>query len=246
MQAALLLAAGAQVHAQGSEAGEEMPVIGGQAGAAKDGMYMPPPEPEDEQGGHDGEDDEGDEEYIPHPDDEDVLLKRALEGEDGFNSTLDSEDDGEEEGYHPNYERVDDEEGSEGQDESDGMEAILLAEKAYFIARDHDGDGELSKEEFIRQLKHPDDDEDGTSGWDTWNVSDRGRPAPSEEEMMWGKDWTARVSSEQVGFLVRAGCKPGGRAWDTWRQAYSRCALSRTNSHACTHLQPATPSAYHR
>lgn len=238
-----MLAAGAQVHAQGSEAGEEMPVIG-QAGAAKDGMYMPPPEPEDEQGGHDGEDDdEGDEEYIPHPDDEDVLLKRALEGEDGFNSTLDIEDDGEEEGYHPNYERVDDEEGSEGQDESDGMEAILLAEKAYFIARDHDGDGELSKEEFIRQLKHPDDDEDGTSGWDTWNVSDRGRPAPSDEEMMWGKDWTARVSSEQVGVgvLVRAGCKPGDRAWHTWRQAVRTL---RTLAHKLTRMH-ISATCYH-
>jgi hypothetical protein len=32
-----------------------------------------------------------------------------------------------------------DESEDQGQDENDGLEAILLAEKAYFIARDHNG-----------------------------------------------------------------------------------------------------------
>ena len=195
--------AGAQLHVHGSEEAdaEAMPMVGGDAAAAAGSMYMPPPEPEDEQGGHDGEDDdEGDEEYIPHPeDDEEALLKQALEGDDGHNSTLESlEDDEFDDRYQPTYENDEDEEGAEGQDESDGMEALLQSEKAYFIARDHDGDGELSKEEFIRQLNHLDDEEGGAGVWDSWNVSARGRPAPSDEELMWGKDWTARVSSEQV------------------------------------------------
>ncbi len=107
------------------------------------------------------------------------------------------EDSGYDGKYQPTYEYDDD--GSadaEGQDESDGLEAVLQAERAYFIARDHDGDGELSKLEFTRQLNEvdPDDKEE----WDTWNTSQRGRPAPSKAELMWGKDWTARVTADQV------------------------------------------------
>jgi len=197
-----MLVAGAQLHVHGSEAAdaEEMPVIGGDTAASVGGIHMPPPEPEDEQGGHDGEDDEGDEKYIRHPDDdEEALLKQALEGDDGLNSKQELfEDDESEDRYQPMYERDEDERGAEGQDESDGMQAILQSERAYFIARDHDGDGELSKEEFIRQLNNLYDDEGGAGVWDSWNVSARGRPAPSDQELMWGKDWTARVSSDQV------------------------------------------------
>jgi len=130
----------------------------------------------------------------PALNDEDALLAKALSDEVPLESLEDSGYDGK---YQPTYEYDDD--GSadaEGQDESDGLEAVLQAERAYFIARDHDGDGELSKLEFTRQLNEvdPDDKEE----WDTWNTSQRGRPAPSKAELMWGKDWTARVTADQV------------------------------------------------
>jgi hypothetical protein len=35
------------------------------------------------------------------------------------------------------------------------FEAIKQAERAYFIARDHDGDGALSQEEFAREVRSP-------------------------------------------------------------------------------------------
>jgi len=126
-----------------------------------------------------------------------------------------------EEKYQPTYEYDDDEEhpGAEGQDESDGLEAVMQSERAYFIARDHDGDGELSKEEFIRQLNDVDIDADDKGDWDSWNVSARGRPAPSKEELMWGKDWTARVSDEQAdeAFNEYDVDKNGKVSWEEWQ-----------------------------
>ena len=131
----------------------------------------------------------------PALNDEDALLAKALSDEMPMESL--EEDSGYDEKYQPTYEYYDDKSAdAEGQDESDGLEAVLQAERAYFIARDHDGDGELSKQEFTRQLNEvdPDDKEE----WDTWNTSQRGRPAPSKAELMWGKDWTARVTADQV------------------------------------------------
>ena len=42
------------------------------------------------------------------------------------------------------------------QDEDDSEKDLIEAERAYFVARDHDGDGGLNKEEFIRQLNDVD------------------------------------------------------------------------------------------
>jgi hypothetical protein len=131
----------------------------------------------------------------PALNDEDALLAKALSDEMPLESL--EEDSGYDEKYQPTYEYYHDNSAdAEGQDESDGLEAVLQAERAYFIARDHDGDGELSKQEFTRQLNEvdPDDKEE----WDTWNTSQRGRPAPSKAELMWGKDWTARVTADQA------------------------------------------------
>ena len=130
----------------------------------------------------------------PALNDEDALLAKALSDEMPLESL--EEDSGYDEKYQPTYEYDDNSADAEGQDESDGLEAMLQAERAYFIARDPDGDGELSKQEFTRQLNEvdPDDKEE----WDTWNTSQRGRPAPSKAELMWGKDWTARVTADQA------------------------------------------------
>ena len=191
-QVGLLLVAGAPWHVCGNAAdrdtSDELPVVGRDAGVASqyDAKKHTLNAPGDEQ--------------IPDPpapNDEEALLKEALSDEAPVESM---EDDPEfHEKYQPTYEYEgdDDEADAEGQDESDGLQAVLQAEKAYFIARDHDGDGELSKDEFIRQLNEVDTDEED-SMWDTWNASARGRPAPSREELMFGKDWTARVSAEQA------------------------------------------------
>ena len=160
---------------------------------------------------------EGLEQPISYPDDAgDTLLKQALGGEDAVNSM--GQDDDFEEKYQPTYE-YGEQEGAEGQDESDGLEAVMQSEKAYFVARDHDGDGELSKAEFIRQLHAIDVDEDVADAWDSWNVSERGRPAPSQDELMWGKDWTARLSDQQAeeAFNEYDMDKDGKVSWAEWQ-----------------------------
>eukprot|EP00802_Teleaulax_amphioxeia_P014225 Tamp_14287.p1 GENE.Tamp_14287~~Tamp_14287.p1 ORF type:complete len:326 (-),score=94.70 Tamp_14287:625-1602(-) len=209
----LLLVAGAPWHVCGNAAdrdtSDELPVVGRDAGVASqyDAKKHTLNAPGDEQ--------------IPDPpapNDEEALLKEALSDEAPVESM---EDDPEfHEKYQPTYEYEgdDDEADAEGQDESDGLQAVLQAEKAYFIARDHDGDGELSKDEFIRQLNEVDTDEED-SMWDTWNASARGRPAPSREELMFGKDWTARVSAEQAeeAFIEYDVDKDGKVSWAEWQ-----------------------------
>jgi Ca2+-binding EF-hand superfamily protein len=152
---------------------------------------------------------QGVEEYIEHPDDAESLLAQALEEEQP------AEEDELDDKYQPVYEY--EETPDEGQDESDGLEEVIKYERAYFIARDHDGDGELSKEEFLRQLNPVDDEQDNE--WDSWNASSRGRPAPSRDELMWGKDWTARVSDEQAkdAFDEYDVDKSGKVSWAEWQ-----------------------------
>ena len=136
---------------------------------------------------------QGGEQYIAHPDDGESLLTQALSN--------DEPPEHDSERYQPTYE-YDDGPGAEGQQETDGLEAVIQSERAYFVARDHDGDGDLryvtqrnflraavvnrvaltfleylSKKEFIRQLNDVDTD---TDDWDSWNISARGRPVSAD------------------------------------------------------------------
>lgn len=105
------------------------------------------------------------------------------------------------------------------------MKALRESERAYFVARDHDGDGYLSKEEFVRQLnnvneKWDDQHAEGANGteWDSFDIKERGRELPSKQAMLYGKDWSSRLGKKETdeAFAQFDSNKDNLVSWEEW------------------------------
>jgi len=91
------------------------------------------------------------------------------------------------------------------------------------LARDFDGDGKLSRQEFIRELRDANFEvwnaENSWGGWETWNISERKQILPDKKAYMYGKDWTATVPQEKAeeAYKEYDTDEDGFVTWNEWR-----------------------------